>query len=192
MTRNICLLTEFRTCVCPREPGVATLISTDTSFCACALLQDAFPFNPATQDNQRLWLLGDVFELFLQLPGQEDYYEFHSTPEGCRLQLHIPDCRTFRTIPHEQKICDAGLTVKNRIDRLRKLWYCELRVPFEGLGLEKCPESVRFAFVRYNLQPETAVPEITTYPFFPVTVHAPSLWAELKFRLHPDGKCLLR
>ena len=192
MTQNICFLTKFRTYVHPRESGAAALASTDASFCVSALLQDAFPFNPATRDNQRLWLLGDVFEFFLQLPGQEDYYEFHSTPEGCRLQLHIPDCRTFRTIPHEQKICDAGLTVKNRIDRLRKLWRCELRVPCGGLGLKKCPESVRFAFARYNFQPGIAVPEITTYPFFPVTVHTPSLWAELKFGFHPDGKYLLR
>lgn len=56
-----------------------------------ARLTDDCRFTGATDDNQRLWELGDVFEMFLKDAEKEEYFEFHVTPRGHRLQLRFPN-----------------------------------------------------------------------------------------------------
>jgi hypothetical protein len=43
----------------------------------------------ATGDNQRLWELGDAFELFLEQEGGGFYFEGHVSPAGHRLHLRL-------------------------------------------------------------------------------------------------------
>lgn len=116
-----------------------------------------------------------------QIRGHEDYYEFHSTPEGYRLQLHIQDYRTIRSVPHEQKICEAGLQVWNRIDPERHLWESEPRIPFSGIGMHHGElTGSRFVIVRQNHTHGKPAPEITATRSFPVTAHTPYLWHTIK------------
>ena len=165
----------------PEEPGAGGLWVEDSHLVARAAFIDRDLYNDAREDNAETWLLGDVFELMFQIRGREDYYEFHSTPDGIRLQLHIPDCLTFRDIPHEEKICDAGLQVRNRIDRAGNLWESELRVPFAGIGLtEETLYGSRFVLVRQNHTHGRPAPEITATRVFPKTAHWPSLWHRLR------------
>ena len=172
---DIVIYRKFRQKHCfPDERGAACLTLDGDFIHAHGLFQAADPSNRALRDNQETWLLGDVFELFFRYPGYEDYYEFHSTPEGRRLQLHIQDHRTFRNIPHEQKICESGLTVKNRIDHEKQLWFSELIIPLDG----RSADGAHFAFARYSYT--NGVPEISAYPEFPETVHMPDLWPEIK------------
>ncbi len=56
-----------------------------------ARLTDDCRFTGATADNQPLWELGDVFELFVKDAEKEEYFEFHITPRGHRLQLKFPN-----------------------------------------------------------------------------------------------------
>lgn len=177
---DIVIYREFRQKRCfPDERGAACLTLDGDFIHAYGLFQAVDPSNRALRDNQETWLLGDVFELFFRYPGHEDYYEFHSTPEGRRLQLHIQDYRTFRNLPHEQKICQSGLMVKNRIDHEKKLWFSELIIPRNGSSAD----SAHFAFARYSYT--DGVPEISSYPEFPETVHTPYLWPEIKIH---EGK----
>ena len=118
-----------------------------------------------------------MLELFLQETGRPDYYEFHSTPEGIRLQLHLPDHITFRDIPHERKICDAGLRVFNRIDQSRQLWYCEMFVPYAGF-MTGAAESFRFGLGRYDCEDDPEKPAISCWPFMKETLHTPEAWQE--------------
>lgn len=78
----------------PREtpdfsPASVKLGWNDAGLLAEAVLEDADIFSNATADNQRLWLLGDVFEIFLRDSRVETYYEFHVAPNGHRLQLRF-------------------------------------------------------------------------------------------------------
>lgn len=171
-------LQTFRSGGKPLFPACAVLCSDGNSWVAAGLMKTEHPANKVTEDNQQTWLNGDVFEVFLQLPGHRDYYEFHSTPEGHRLQLRLPDAVTFRNLPLEKKICEAGLQVRNVIDPEEKFWYCELRVPFAWLQVSK--SKCRYAFARYDYTDFGDRPEISTYPYFPETVHTPDLWIDFQ------------
>ncbi|HEY5792892.1 MAG TPA: hypothetical protein VIS74_06300 [Chthoniobacterales bacterium] len=52
-----------------------------------ARMEDECIFTQATRDNEKLWLLGDVFEIFVRDMAGEEYLELHAAPTGHRLQL---------------------------------------------------------------------------------------------------------
>jgi len=56
-----------------------------------AELTDADIFTQATAQNQRLWELGDTFEIFLRLAKQVSYLELQVAPNNRRLQLRYPN-----------------------------------------------------------------------------------------------------
>lgn len=178
---EVCLFQNFRTGGVPKHPTAALLQVEESGVRLTALMQAAHPENRADADDLETWLTGDALELFLQESGHEDYYEFHSTPEGFRLQLHLPDCITFRDIPHEQKICDAGLRVFNRIDHARKLWYCEMFVPYAGFLTGKA-RSFRFCLGRYDYEDTPEKPSISCWPLMKDTLHAPKEWRQFPVR----------
>ncbi len=122
----------------PEEPGCALLaIDHDAQrLHAFALFRDSDIFSGTTADNQHSWELGDTFELFFRLPGHEDYYEIHSTPNNHRLQLHFEDYRTRQDAPVETHLCDLHASVFNTIDRENHLWYSQIVIPFYALGTD--------------------------------------------------------
>jgi hypothetical protein len=65
----------------------------DTALLVFAELIDTYIFTRATADNQRLWELGDVFEIFLRPRAQESYVELQIAPNNKRLQLRYPDAQ---------------------------------------------------------------------------------------------------
>lgn len=163
----------------PEEPGAALLVFEDGMIHLYGLMHDSEHFSNADQDNQQLWQLGDAFELMFRCAGDEDYHEFQTSPDGIRLQLHIKDYRTFRALPFEEKLCSCGLTVKNHYDPERQLWFSEMLIPFEGVGLS--PETVKgssFVIVRQN-HFRNRDREITASSVFPETVHLPHLWPRI-------------
>jgi hypothetical protein len=58
-------------------------------------LPDRDIFTAAIALNQRMWELGDTFEMFLRPSGQVAYVEFHVTPNNQRLQLRIPGSKAL-------------------------------------------------------------------------------------------------
>ena len=174
---EVCSFLEFGTGDAPKHPTAALMRAEDSGIRLAALMRATHPKNSADTDNQRTWLSGDALELFLQETGRPDYYEFHSTPEGIRLQLHLPDHITFRDIPFERRICDAGLRVFNRIDSVRELWYCEMFVPYTGFmtGIAK---TFRFGLGRYDYEDDPEKPAISCWPFMKETLHSPKAWQE--------------
>ena len=163
----------------PEEHGAAILTAEENALHLYGLLHDRELFSKADRDNQKTWLLGDAFEIMFRRAGDEDYHEFHSTPDGIRLQLHILDYRTRPQIPYEDKICSCGLTVRNRRNSERDLWYSELIIPFDGIGLT--PETVKgstFVVIRQNHYYEKER-EISATRVFPETAHFPPLWHKI-------------
>lgn len=52
----------------------------------------------AQRDNEELWTLGDVFELFLARAAEPEYLELHAAPNGLKLQLRFPDAAAVRSL----------------------------------------------------------------------------------------------
>ena len=74
----------------PKENGVATILAEEETLRILGVFRDSDIGNRARNDNEKTWETGDVMECFIQLPGHEDYFEFHVTPEERKLQLHLP------------------------------------------------------------------------------------------------------
>lgn len=75
--------------------GTVRLGRRETALLCFAHLEDRSIFGEATGDHQRLWELGDVFEIFLRDPARPEYLELHVTPFGHRLQLRYPSAQAF-------------------------------------------------------------------------------------------------
>ena len=139
------------------------------------------PKNAARCDNEKTWTTGDVIEFFIQAEGRDDYYEFHLTPEGIRLQLHLPHYSLLRKVPFENKICDCGLAAKT-LSLSDDLWVGEMRVPFASLsenGEEGMGEA-KYCVSRYYYVNALEI-EYSSYPPLPARgYHNPPCWACLK------------
>lgn len=172
------VLRDYRTGAVPKERGVGAMEIAGNEVRACAVFEDSDIFNRATADNEETWVTGDAMEFFFQTRGREDYLELHVTPEEKRLMLHIPDYRTHREIPFEEKTFQGPVRVRTRILREEKLWCAEIVFPFELAGLT--PQIVsgsRFAICRYNYTRPDPEPEITSTRLLPDTgFHYPPGW----------------
>jgi hypothetical protein len=105
-----------------------------------ATLEDDRIFTGATADNQRLWELGDVFEIFLKEKSREDYLELHVAPCGCRSQLHFPreqallDLRKGIGRVEDFAVNDALFDFRVRTEVGR--WEVFAQIPVSSLGLQ--------------------------------------------------------
>lgn len=72
-------------------PGSVRIGWHGTDFFYFATLQDAHPSTRATAHNQRLWLLGDVLEVFAGIHQEPAYLEYHTAPNDMALHLLWPD-----------------------------------------------------------------------------------------------------
>jgi len=61
-----------------------------------AELTDADVFSHATEPNQRLWELGDAFEIYLRPANEPTYVQFDIAPNNQRMQLRIPNLAALR------------------------------------------------------------------------------------------------
>lgn len=73
------------------HPGSVAISCVSGKLNLHAVLDQPRVHTSATAHQQRLWELGDVFELFVQKKGNSDYYEYQITPNGMMLALHYPD-----------------------------------------------------------------------------------------------------
>ena len=172
------VLRNYRTGAVPKERGVGAMEIAGNEVRACAVFEDSDIFNRATADNEETWVTGDAMEFFFQTRGREDYLELHVTPEEKRLMLHIPDYRTHREIPFEEKTFQGPVRVRTRILREEKLWCAEIVFPFELAGLtSQTVSGSRFAICRYNYTRPDPEPEITSTRLLPDTgFHYPPGW----------------
>lgn len=172
------VLRDYRTGAVPKERGVGAMEIAGNEVRACAVFEDSDIFNRATADNEETWVTGDAMEFFFQTRGREDYLELHVTPEEKRLMLHIPDYRTHREIPFEEKTFQGLVRVRTRILREEKLWCAEIVFPFELAGLtSQTVSGSRFAICRYNYTRPDPEPEITSTRLLPDTgFHYPPGW----------------
>src|SRR4051794_27294970 len=90
--------------------------------------------NPVTaQETNKLWEW-DVAEAFLgsDFDDISRYKEFEVSPQGEWVDLDIDHSSRKRGAGIAW---NSGFEVKSRIDRTRKVWYGEMKIPFEKLGV---------------------------------------------------------
>lgn len=120
-----------------------------------ARLRDECLFTKATEDNQDLWSLGDVFEIFLKDAEKEEYFELHMTPKGHRLQLRFPNGSALGRIrAHQAKLSDFAVSEPIFDFKVRETpvgWEVYAELPNSLFGWEKTEgHALLCSFSRYD------------------------------------------
>jgi len=155
------------------------------AFWVLADLPDREIFSKSTADDQNLWQLGDVFEIFIQKAGTTRYLELHVSPNGHqlhlrwsgasfrRVQAHAADLDGFRA-PHEAFESWVKVSVK------QGGWQVLARIPSSIFpGREDFCRGQRFSasFSRYDADRTGANPVLSsTSPHAVASYHRREEW----------------
>ncbi len=152
-------------------------------------LTDKHLYTRATEDNQILCSLGDVFEVFLRDSEGERYAEFHVAPNGRRLQLLWPDAATIRRVGMKEVSLD-DLKVHEPIFDFSQwsegnTWCICAPVPgsvFLPAGTPLGGRTWNASFSRYDYSSAEEPPVLSsTSPHAKVSFHRQQEWAEVLF-----------
>ena len=155
-----------------------------------AELTDRDIFSHATGDNQRMWELGDTFEIFLRPTGQTEYFELHVTPKNHRLQLKITSFEALRRAQTAEEFAAFLLPANSFHSRTwvqpeNQKWFVFAAVPARMV----CDQAQlipgtrwHFSFSRYDYRRGDAEPVISSTSPHPVAnFHRQEEWGELTF-----------
>lgn len=172
---------------------------TESALIVQALLVDSEVVTAATADEQRLWELGDTFEIFLGDPNSKAYSEFHVSPNGYKLALQFSgpeDVATTRntgdlsrfTVSSEIFHAQAGSANSFpgwKIECGEGGWYAFASIPAQAVtGREKIqPGEVWDGhFARYDYSSSGAEPVLSsTAPLRALDFHRRHEWNRLIF-----------
>ena len=107
--------------------------------------------DPVTNaDTNKLWDW-DVAEVFLGADFQHinRYYEFEVSPQSEWVDLDID--RDFMQVDSGIK-WNSGFEPKSRIDREKKIWYTEMRIPFAAIDKRKPASGLEYRINLYRCQ----------------------------------------
>ncbi len=157
-------------------------------------LTDNLLFTRATEDNQLLCILGDVFEIFLRDAGGGSYAEFHVAPNGQRLQLLFPDAETIGSIGNGGRSLDELKVHEPIFDFSQwsegRTWCICASVPasvFLPAGMPLLGRRWLVSFSRYDYSSAEEPPVLSsTSPHAEVSFHRQQEWTEVEFGLAGD------
>ncbi len=117
--------TDFR-------PGSVLMRLTHEELRLHAELIDDEVITTATANQQRLWELGDVLELFVQRVGENGYTEYQIAPNGLTLTLYYPDLSCVAAVrsgirQFEEFLTDAPLQAQ--ASKTARGWTISLSIP---------------------------------------------------------------
>lgn len=170
-------------------PGVVYTGWKDSDFFVFAELTDRDIHTLAKKSGERLWRLGDTFEIFLCRPGEEMYYEFHVAPNNVKMQLRFPDSQAAEAVGRTERFEDLMMHgddfvswtwVKPEIQR----WFVLGRV--SGKLLEPTGELAgarwSFSFCRYDYTRGEEEPVISsTSAYTKPSFHRRQEWGTIRF-----------
>ncbi len=151
-----------------------------------AVLEDDEVFSQATADNQDMWRLGDVFEVFLQIEGRSDYAEMHLTPNGHRLQLRLPGADWAATLKAQSRTFEElkvfPVAFAGEPAGTGSGWRVSLRIPAVVLGLEawQAGQRLRANFCRYDAAADREPVLSASSRLSVVSFHRPGEWSRLR------------
>jgi hypothetical protein len=130
----------------------------------------------ANADQQRLWELGDVLELFIQKVGNDDYYEYQIAPNGMMLALHYPNQEAVSAVRNgerrmEEYLCDLPIEGKALVTP--DGWSASFRILISG-------EQFRVNCGRYDYSSDFAPVVSSTAPLTKRDFHRLEEWKILK------------
>lgn len=141
--------------------------------------------NRARSLNEPTWELGDVGELFVQAPDRAEYFEFHVTPENCRLQLRWPPGGLAGLRAGHAPLAQFTLGVEADLGSETTVganfWSARLTVPARTLGLARFAPSaaLRAAVCRYDCARGRTPVNSSTAPLRTLAFHRPHDWTPL-------------
>jgi hypothetical protein len=164
-----------------------------------AQMEDTDIYNRADAMNQKTWMLGDVFEIFLRPESQEAYYEFHLTPENQVLQLRMASEKDFYRQRRVDKkysffeqcqISEVILKSRTRIMQDLNQWWVMVSLPLDRISEKKAWEPTdvwRVSFSRYDYTRGVQEPLLSsTSQHLKVDFHDQSCWQRLVFNSARD------
>ncbi len=168
------------------KPAAVRVAWTPETLIVKAVLSDDEVSTLATDDNQKMWQLGDVFEMFLQAEGRADYVELHITPNNRRMHLHLPgpggrSAPDAECLPFENMLV-TPVGFSSKVTRTSKGWNVSVKVPAAVLGLVsfKSGNSLRVSFCRYDYAKHRELVLSTTSPHPVISFHRPDEWLAAK------------
>jgi hypothetical protein len=169
--------------------GIVRLGWQETRIIVAASLDDDSIFSQATADNQRLWELGDVFEIFLRDAEREDYLELHLASGDQRLQLHFPSRQTVANLRSGLGRLEDFIVKESLFDfRTRKVaggWRLIALIPGSSLGWKVTGlkgRTVLASFSRYDYASDGGPAVLSsTSPHARPDFHRQEEWTRLVF-----------
>ncbi len=168
------------------RPGEIRLSWKPEALIVEANLTDDEVFNQATRDNQRMWELGDVFEIFLMIEGRKDYIELHVTPQNHRLHLHFPGVGGRPTPGAEpfpfEKMLTSPPSFRSTTRKTEKGWAVSAAIPPAVLGLKNFENGqvLRVSFCRYDAATNRPPVLSTSSPHSQIAFHRPDEWLAVR------------
>lgn len=167
------------------RPGHIQLSWSPSALHIHAVLIDDSIFTQATADTQKMWELGDVFEIFLQVEGREDYAELHITPNNKRLQIHKPNAEGKPSpeadpLPIE-KMFVSSIGFTSKVERISNGWKVIATVPHSVLGVDSFTSGTKLlvSFCRYDAAIDSEPTLSTTASHTFIDFHQPDDWTQI-------------
>jgi Carbohydrate family 9 binding domain-like len=173
------------------SPGFVRIGWHDNALLVFAELADVDFLTRAKTTNERLWELGDSFEIFLQPVDQSSYIELQVAPNNCQLQLRYPNpvaveearkANDFKPylIPHDSFYSASW------VRPAESRWFVFAKIP-RDLVCEKHNslegKEWRFSFSRYDYTSNQGKPVVSsTSPHTTPEFHSQNEWGTMRFR----------
>lgn len=149
-----------------------------------ARIPDAHVVCRAYGPNQRMWELGDTFEIFLHAGGMDHYFEFHVTPPNHRMQLRLPASASLDDASFERNLLpDPAFRSETRIEPFG--WTVLATIVAATVEVDSAPLAGRewtFSFCRYDYDSIAGKPVLSsTTPHAELNFHHRHEWGRLRF-----------
>lgn len=157
-------------------------------------LPDREVFSASTAHGQKLWMLGDVFEIFVQREGTTRYLELHVSPNNHRLHLRWSEAGFKRmnsgTAALDEFAADpAGFDSQTRKLPGRRGWQVVVRIPARLLpgGRTLRPDDLlRVSYSRYDADQNGKNTILSsTSPHAKASYHRRDEWRVVRLRAAP-------
>ena len=148
-------------------------------------LSDKHVASRSTGNNQDMWMLGDVFEIFIARRGSPRYLELHVTPNNHRLHLRWTKRDLAKVLGKAKTVADFhsdpdAFQSWVRLNPDSKSWQVLAKIPaaiFPGDTIFKARQRLALSFSRYDVGPaETNKVLSSTSPHRKLNYHRRHEW----------------
>jgi len=174
----------------PYPPGEVRLGWNRDSLVLLATLPDVDVRTEVTADQQPVWSLGDVFEIFVKRASQPGYHELHAAPNGYRMQLWFPSDKTLHALREvkdgwrKQLIDEPLFDFQTYMDPDQARWKVFVRLPWKTVAGASSERSDiwQLSCCRYDYREDLAEPvlESTSAHFSVLNFHHIPDWQYIR------------